>query len=140
MAGKMNPQDVAAKWATRTANAVSDYKAGVQAVKVSPGVSAAAHVDLMLAKLQEMAASGELQRRMASVSLADWQAATAGKGAERLATGARAAQPKMANFLSEFLPFVEQVKNNLPERGTMDQNIQRMVANVQAISQFRKRR
>lgn len=136
---RMNPAEVAAKWANRTSGATAEYKAGVQAVKQAPGVAAAAAVDRMIARLQELRDSGKLAQRMQSVSLSEWQAAALGKGADRLASGARAAQPKMQQFMSEFLPFVEGVANSLPARGDFSQNMQRMIANAEAIHQFKRR-
>lgn len=137
---KGNAQEVAAKWASRTANAVSDYKAGVMAVKEAPGAAAARQVGRMIDRLQQMAASGELQAAMQSVSLADWQRATAEKGGERLASGARQSQGKMQQFLTEFLPYVQSVKESLPSRGTPEENIERMLQNVRQLSKFKKRR
>lgn len=137
---KTNPSEVAQKWATRTAGAVSDYKAGIDSVRVAPGESAAQAVDRMIAKLQALRDSGELAQSMRSVSLADWQRAAKEKGAERLASGARQAQGKMASFMQDFLPFVDSVRSSLPPRGDMEQNLQRMIQNARDISQYRRKR
>lgn len=135
-----NPQEVAKKWANRVANSASDYRAGVMAVREAPGAAAARAVDRMIERLIALRDSGQLQAAMQSVSLQDWQRAAVEKGADRLASGARAAEPKMQNFLAEFLPYVESVKASLPERGNMDQNIERMLANVRGMARFKRTR
>jgi len=137
---KTNPSEVAAKWATRTAAAVSDYKTGIDSVRVAPGESAAQAVDRMIAKLQALRDSGELAQSMRSVSLAEWQRAAKEKGAERLASGARQAQGKMAQFMTDFLPFVDSVRASLPPRGDMEQNLQRMMQNARDIAQYKRKR
>lgn len=54
---------------------------------------------------------------------------------------AQAAQPKMEKFLGEFLPFmdnvVQQMDSSMP-RGTLEQNIQRAVYVMQQASQFKR--
>lgn len=138
MAAK-NASDVAKRWASRVANSASDYRAGVMAVKEAPGAAAARAVDRMIEELIRQRDSGELQARMQSVSLQEWQKAAADKGADRLAGGARAAESKFTNFMQQLLPYVESVKASLPPRGSQEQNIERMLANVRAMAQFKRR-
>jgi hypothetical protein len=135
-----NSQQVAKKWVSKMSGASEAYKQGIESVQRSPGEAAAAAVPRMIQKLMEMHESGELQRRMASVGLAEWKEAAKNKGASRLASGAAAAEGDFANFMSEFLPFVENVKQNLPERGDFNQNMQRMLANAEALHKFKRSR
>ncbi len=125
---------VAADWASRLAASGDKIQRGVQAVQTSPGQLAARQADVWANNA--MAAKSKFARNAARVSLGDWQQAMITKGVPRIATGAQAGQAKMAAFLQSFLPFVEGVRRSLPPRGTLDQNIQRMVANARAISQY----
>jgi hypothetical protein len=61
------------------------------------------------------------------------------KGAPRVASGAQAAQPKMAAFMGQLLPYIESARTSLPARGTLDQNIARMTAFTMAMSKFQRR-
>ena len=132
-----SPADIAAKWANRTAQATTEYKQGVEGVSVAPGEAAAAAVHRMVAELQRQLDSGELEAAMRSVSLSEWKQATLQKGAERLASGARTAQPKMQKFMSQFLPYAENVSKSLPPRGDFSQNMQRMIENAEKLHQFK---
>jgi hypothetical protein len=131
---------VAAKWRKNTSASVEDYKAGVSAVAEAPGISAARAIPIMIQKLQEAAADGSLERAMRSVSLEEWKASAIAKGAPRISTGVAAAESDMADFLTELLPYVDQVKKSLPARGTREQNRDRMNQNFEAMSKFKRRK
>lgn len=129
-----DPNAVAADWAARLAASTAKIQAGIESVQTSPGAKAArakdAYVNGVQAKVDKWA------RRTAAVSLTDWQQAAINKGLGRIASGAQAAQPKMATFLTRFLPHVEAGRNALPARGNLEQNIQRAVAMMRHNSQF----
>ena len=129
-----NPTDAAAKWAQNLGAAGTAYTAGVQAVQTAPGAAAAAASDRYLAGIQ--ANVNKFKANVGAVSLADWQNAAVTKGAPRLATGATAAQPKVANVLSQLFPYIDQVRNSLPARGDLEQNIARSAAFQRAMSKF----
>lgn len=103
---RVSPEQAATKWAQRLSASTDDIKNGVQRVTEAPGVAAARQKGVWLAKIQ--ASADKWARRVASVSLADWQNAMTQKGLSRIASGAQAAEPKMASFMSEFLPYVDQ--------------------------------
>jgi hypothetical protein len=71
-----------------------------------------------------------------SVTLASWQNDFITKGLPRIATGATAAEPKMANFMGQFIPFLKSTQASLPARGGFAANVQRMVAQVTAVHGF----
>ena len=133
-----NPNEVAQKWAQRTAGATDAYRRGVEAVREAPGAKAAQRVDAMIQRLMELRDSGELQRRMESVGVEEWRRMTLEKGPERLASGVRAAQPKMTEFLKEFLPYAENVAASLPPRGSFEDNVNRMVENARRLREFKR--
>ena len=132
--------EVTKKWVQRTSGATQAYREGVMGVTEAPGKSAARAVDRMIQKLIEARDSGDLQKAMESVSLEEWKRLTSEKGASRLASGVQAAEGKMQKHMSNFLPFVESVKQSLPPRGTLQENLQRMMENAQKLSEYKKPR
>lgn len=135
-----NVTDVVNKWANNLAAATTSIQQGVQQVTTSPTQLAAANPNAYLAGVQKAVASGKWQAALQKVSLADWQNAMIQKGVPRIASGAAAAKPKMAAFMTQFLPYLQQGVQNLQTmpRGTLDQNIQRAVAMMQWNAQFKK--
>ncbi len=129
---------MAADWAQKLGGSTAKITAGVQAVSVAPGQAAARQKAVWLQNVT--AAVDKFASHVAAVPLADWQAAMINKGIPRIGAGAAASQAKMASFLTQFLPYVDSVKRNLPARGNLDQNIARMVAQVRGNAQFKMRR
>lgn len=121
----------AAAWAQGMASAGSKVTAGVQAVQQAPGAAAARQQGLYTS--QVAANAGKWARKVSAVSLGDWQQATIEKGIPRLASGAQAAQPKMASFMGSFLPVLSSAVASLPQRGTYEQNKARSAALMDAL-------
>ena len=131
-----DPATVAQRWAQNLGAAGAKVTEGVQGVNTAPGAAAARQVNVWQ---QNTAASAQkYARNVAAVSLYSWQQATIDKGIPRLASGAAAAQPKMAQFLGKLLPYVESAKNGLPARGSYEQNKARLVAFLDKMHQFQK--
>lgn len=120
-----DPNAVAAKWQNRLSAAVADgsVAAGIDSVTVAPGQAAARAVDLWSTNTQ--AAKARFAANSAKVSLNEWQTRFKSKGIDRIATGAADAQPKMAAFMTKFLPFINSAVANAPARGSVSQNLQR---------------
>ena len=131
MSVKANPTDAANAWVTGMQGAGTKYTAGVNAVKVAPGQIAAARADLWAQQVAN--AKSKFAANVAKVSLSQWQEAAATKGAARLGTGASAAQPKFAAFMSNFIPKLSTIVAGLPQRGTYEQNKQRFLAYADAL-------
>lgn len=130
------PDQIAARWAQNLAGSTQKIKDGINAVTVAPGQAAARQVDVWANNT--MSAKDKWKARVASVSLADWQAAAAGRGVDRIGSGAQAAIPKFQSFMTQFMPFVQAGRNNLPPRGTLDQNINRAVAMMRHNATFKR--
>lgn len=129
-----NPTTAAAKWAANLAGATQRITDGVNAVQVAPGLAAARQKAVWV---QNVAASQDKwASRVAGVSLQSWQQSMITKGVPRIASGATAAQPKMEAFLGQLIPFLQNAKQALPARGTLDQNIARSAAMIRATSTF----
>jgi hypothetical protein len=103
-----DPTAVATKWHTNFSAAGPSITAGVQAVTIAPGIKAAAAKALWLAKVT--ASVDKWAKNVSAVSLSSWQNDMLTKGLQRLATGATAGQPKVAAFMSQFLPYIDRNK------------------------------
>lgn len=130
----LSADQVAQKWAANTGAATQAYTDGVNAVTVAPGQAAARAVELWATNVA--AAKQKYAANSSKVTLSDWQAAAVGKGAARLASGVQAAQPKMQQAMTKLLPYIAQQVNALPQRGTLDQNINRMTAFVRGMAKY----
>jgi len=132
-----DPSAVAAKWQQNASAATQSYKDGINSVTVAPGQAAARQKN---AYVQGVQANADLwASRVAKVSTEEWKAAATGKGADRYAGGVAAGAPKMAAFMADFLPKVQSIANALPPRGTLEQNIARMVQQARETAKLRYR-
>lgn len=133
-----SPDQIAARWAQNLGASGEKIKDGVMGVTVAPGQAAAAQRNVYLQNVQ--ANVDKWATRTAAVSKEEWQAAMVDKGLARIGAGATAAQPKFQNFIGQLLPHIDSVKRNLPPRGNLDANIQRMVTFTRGMSTFKYRR
>jgi hypothetical protein len=134
-----NPTDVLAKWTRNTVAAIPTIKAGVMAVTTSPMEKAAQAADRYAQGVQQAVTNGTYQAGLRSVSLADWQSATADKGTQRINQGVQAAQTKMGNFLTQLLPFTDRVKQQIASmpKGQPSDADARMLAAVNMMRSFK---
>lgn len=144
MSKKLTPADIADKQVRRAAAAVNDYKAGVMGVTTSPTAEAAKRVDAWKAGIEEAYNNNSYVDGCNAVTLGDWQAATAGKGAMNFASGVQAAKGTIEQFhmqSQQNQQTIDAILRGMP-RGDISQNIQRMLTQVteKAKFKFRKRR
>jgi hypothetical protein len=135
---KQTPAELAAKWATRTGAATQDVVAGVDRVTEHPGRKAAAQQAVWA---QNTAAQDKWARRVQAGSLEDWKAATK-SGAARIAGGVQAKKGKVEAFWQEFGPFQDSVtqQTNAMPRGSLEQNLARMLNQARRTSEFKRQR
>lgn len=133
-----SPNAVASKWATNLQNSVASITAGVNAVTVAPGQAAAAAQDKMRSRVLAAIDSGKWAARVSAVGLSQWQQAMLKTGIPRISDGTTKGLPKMQTFLGRFLPYVAQVQAQVRAMPslTLQDRINRMVQNVQLLSQF----
>lgn len=136
----LSPSQIADRWAAGLSAAGPKIQAGVQAVTVSPTAKAAQAVDRQVAGVQAAAASGKTAAALNAVSLPQWQQAFITKGLPRIASGATAAKPAFANFMTQFLPAVQSAVNSLPPRGDLETNIARQNQLTRALANFKYRK
>lgn len=137
-----SPSQVAEKWQRNLSSAQESIRAGVNAVDESPTTKAANRAEAMVSGVQRAVADGKWQRGLQRVTLQDWKQAMLEKGVPRIASGAASALPKVQDFMSEFLPFVEQGVQRINQsnpRGDLEQNIARATALMRHNSSFRRR-
>lgn len=133
---KLTPDAAAAKWAANLGAATAGIRAQVMAVTEAPGAAAARQKTLWLQRVT--ASADKWARRVSSVTLQQWQDAMVNKGIDRIASGAQQAQPKMASFMQEFLPYVDsgvaQIKS-MP-KGGVEQGVARAAAMIRHNAAF----
>jgi hypothetical protein len=127
--------EAAQKWATNLPASQQRYIDGVNAVSVSPGALAARAASTWAANTA--AAQSKFARNSAAVSLQSWQQATATKGAQRLSSGAQAAQSKVEQTFAKLFPAIQQAVSSLPPRGDIEANIARSAAFARAMNKYK---
>lgn len=127
--------EAAQKWATNLPASQQRYVDGVNGVTVSPGTLAARASAQWAANTA--AAQQKFARNSAAVSLQSWQQATATKGAQRLASGAQAAQSKVEQTFAKLFPAIQQAVSSLPPRGDIEANIARSAAFARQMNKYR---
>lgn len=133
-----DPQQVAQKWSRNLQSSGASIQAGVMAVTTAPSQAAIKQQDVMVQNFTQSVASGKWARNLGKVTLQDWQNAVVNVGIPRITSGAAKAQPKMADFMTQFLPYVQQGVQKLQAtpRGTLDQNINRAVTMIRHNAAF----
>lgn len=120
-----DPMTIAKKWSDNLSNAANNgtIAAGIDSVTVAPGQAAARQKDTWAANVAQ--AKDRWATNVAAVSLPAWQDAAKTKGVARVATGAAAAENKMASFMGKLMPAINNAKGQLPARGSFQQNLTR---------------
>ncbi len=127
--------EAAAKWATALPAAQQRYVDGINAVNVAPGALAARASATWAANTA--AAQSKFARNSAAVSLQSWQQAATTKGAQRLSSGAQAAQSKVEATFAKLFPAIQSAVSSLPPRGDLEANIARSAAFARAMNKFK---
>lgn len=124
---------IASKWSARAQSAGPDYAAGVKSTtKDWAGLTAAA-ADNFAAGVSQAVADGRFSKGVTAAGTPKWQAAAAGKGAQRYPTGVAAGQ---SAFSTGFAPYLQVIQNTtLPPRSPRGSpnNVQRVSAITSAL-------
>lgn len=133
-------QQVTDKWVRNLSAAGQDIQAGVQAVRDNPAQAAIAKQAKMRQNILAAIDSGKWAAGLQNVTLQQWQNAMIQKGLPRIATGAQAAQTKFSQFMTKLLTYQEGLSGEIDAMPdlTLQDNINRMVAWTQGMSQFKK--
>ncbi len=139
---RVNPQQFADKWRRRISGATEDIRSGIERVQRAPGEAAAANQEAMAQGISEAIQSGRWARRVSGVTLEEWKRAAIDKGVGRVASGAQAAESKMARIAQELLPAVDAAAAEaraLP-KVTIEDSVQRAATFMRRMREFRDRR
>jgi len=120
------PQEVADKWAARLAQSTPAITAGVNRVTVNPAEKALEAQDKMVNNWNAAVNDGKWAAGLGRVTLSSWKNDMLTKGVQRIAAGATAAKPKMQAFMTDFLPHVTTVQNEI--EGMPDLTIEDSIA------------
>lgn len=120
-----DPRTIASKWKQRAGAASGDWLKGVQSVTEAPGQKAAAQEDKMLQNFTEAITSGRWRNAVSAVTLQMWQQACADKGKQNYQTGIAASEEKYFQAMQKMMPIIESIKQSLPPKGDIEQNIAR---------------
>jgi len=135
-----SPSEIAAKWARRTQAATTDYVAGVNAVTENPAEKAIAAIPKMQQNFNAAITDGRVESGFRRVTLASWRDATTNKGGQRYAPGCAAAEGKMQQFMTEFMPHVEAgqaIISNMADL-TIEDSVARAAAWIRHAAEFNR--
>lgn len=137
---KTDASQVAETWKNRLSAATTEIQNGVNRVTTAPGQQAAAKRDLWLARLQ--ASQAKWARNVAAVPLDEWKNKMLTVGVPRIAQGAAANQHKMQDFMTEFLPFVNNVAQKVRQmpNTTLEDSIARATTQIRETAKFQRTR
>lgn len=142
-----DPRSVAEKWQNRSQNSVAQFVEGVNRHVQgggNPAQAAVAQKQTMLTNFQNAVNSGKWEQALLAVSPQMWAQRTAGQKGQAAyqnavsERGPGSAVDKMQQFMQDFLPFLDQVRQGLPARGGDAANERRMTENMRRIKGYRK--
>ena len=113
---------------------------GVMRVTESPMAKSAAAEDKWFANIQRAHTSGKRKRALLGISLSDWQKQTAEVGAQRIPSGAAAAEGKMGKFYDKLFPFEEGLQKKIKSMPnvTLQDSVSRATAWITGMAEFDK--
>lgn len=135
---RLTAGEAAEKWARNTKGATEEMRRGVQRVTEAPGVKAAAKADKMRAGLVEAIDSGKWQDRVSAVPLSEWKDKMLTKGVGRVSAGVDAANGKVVDFHNQLSDHQDRLTSQIEQMPdlTLEDGINRMVAQVRGMSEF----
>ena len=136
--GKMTPAEIQEKWSRNTKNAGEEMRRGIARVTEAPGVKAAEKVEKMRAGINAALDDGTWADRVSSVSLAEWKDKMTKKGVGRVSAGVDAASGKVTDFHNQLSDHQDRLSGQIEAMPdiTLDDGIERMVAQVRGMSEF----
>jgi hypothetical protein len=129
------------KWVRNTTNGATAYRQAIQALSVNPLERAASKADDWQARVSDPRTKEKFVAGLRRVSFDEWKRKAVEVGAGRIASGVQAASSTMRQFLSELLPYTEQLKERIramPKRNESEA-MNRLLAAVEGMRNFRRR-
>lgn len=138
---KLTPSEATEKHARRLKGATEDIRRGVERVQEAPGMQAAKKVEKFRQNLVESIDNGKWARRVASVSLTEWQGLMMDKGIPRIAAGVDAASGKIEDFFGQLFAHQEGLERKVASMNdlTLEDSINRMTTWVRGMAEFERK-
>lgn len=102
---KISPTEAREKWARNLKGSTGQIRNSVERMTEAPGKKAAAAKDTWVARMTDPSTHEKWARRVAGVSLSEWQERFVTKGIPNLSTGVDAASSKMEEYLSALFAY-----------------------------------
>lgn len=136
---RLTPAEIVEKQKANTKAATGRMKVGVERVTVAPGTRAASKQQKMLTRLTAVVQDGTWARRVAGVTLGDWQRAMIDKGIQRVSAGIDAATNKLVDFHTKLKAYQDTLRSQLdgmPDE-TLEDSIARQRFWTEKMAQFK---
>ena len=138
---KLNPDQIAEKWARRLSGATEDIRRGIEQVSEAPSKKAIEKKEKLKQEWLKAIDGGKWENALSKVGLDDWKKAVLDKGLARLPQGVDSARPKFEEFMGQLLPYIDNVKakiDKMPDT-TLEDRINRAVAFMREMAKFQKK-
>jgi ElaB/YqjD/DUF883 family membrane-anchored ribosome-binding protein len=141
MAKKLTPEEVAKKHADRLTADLQAIRDGINRVTENPMEKAAQKEDKMLQNLTKAVKDGKWKAGLMRTNLSDWQQRTSTIGVDRIPEGIAAAHDKQVQFYTELQEHQRKLdaKIGMMPDLTLQNNIDRAVAQIRGMSKFKRR-
>lgn len=125
---RVTAQEYQEKQARRLKASTEDIRKGIMRVQKAPGIAAAEAQEALITAFTEAVRSGKWAKKVAGVSLEEWQRKFMTKGVDRIAAGIDAAKDKTIASAEKLLANVDAAaaKVKAMPKGTIDDSINRM--------------
>lgn len=133
---------MAAKWSQNLQSATTSMRDGANAVTENPAQKAIDAKQKMVQNWNASVTDGSWEAGLGRVSLADWRKAYIEKGIPRIAQGAISGENKMAEYLTEAIPYIRQGQEAVRAMPnlTLQHSAARMVAMMNHMAAFKRRK
>lgn len=134
---RISPAQAKAKYQSAVQGSASAYQDGVNSVSVAPSQKAIAQKQKMVTNWNNAINSGKWEQKLGAVSLSDWKSATTGQGAVNYTASAQKGANKWGQWANTAFPIIQSIQDEIEAMPstTMQDNIQRMIANVTMMSE-----
>ncbi|MEM3662371.1 MAG: hypothetical protein QXI68_02180 [Sulfolobales archaeon] len=137
---KVNPSEFAEKWSRNLSASVEYIRRGVEKTSVAPSAKAIESKEKLKRKLVEAIDKGVWENALKKYTLDQWKRDMLEKGIPRIPDGADKAKPKVQDFASKLLPYIDAGLARIKELPslTLEDSIRRATEWIRYMSQFKK--
>lgn len=138
---KVTAQEFADKWGSRLKGATDVIRRQVDKVTIAPSSQAVAKEAKMKANLMKSIDDGTWRTRLGKYTLEEWKTDMKTLAVDRIPGGVDKAQPDVADFAGQLLPYIDGVQNKIKAMPdiTLEDSISRMTTNVREMAKFKRK-